>query len=634
MYQITLPNNTTIETDSNATYLDLLETFLPKESKQAYAVKINNECFDLSRQVSVSGTLSVLTFQDEEGKDIFWHSSAHALAQAIKRLYPKVQLTVGPVIKQGAGFFYYDIKLDEKITEDDFEKIELEIQKIRKENYSIQRLVVEKSKAISIFKEMGEDFKAQIIDELPLTEDITIYEQGEFKDLCRGPHLPATGKLGFFKLTAVSGAYWKGDASQAMLQRIYAVSFPTDKELRQYLFQIEEAKKRDHRKLGKELELFYFDETAPGMPFYKPLGTILFNVLASYIREECVKRSYQEVKTPIMLSDELWIRSGHYDNFKENMYFTEVEEHDFAIKPMNCPGASLLFKSQEHSYRDLPLKLAELGTVHRHELSGVLHGLFRVRAFTQDDAHIYCTEEQLFQQIKETIEFTLDVYKKFGFTDISIFIATRPVKFLGSDEIWDIATNSLVNSLNDLKIPFKIKEGEGAFYGPKIEFNIKDCLDRNWQCGTIQIDFSMPQRFNLEYKGADGKNHQPVMVHRAILGSVERFMGILIEHYEGKFPLWLAPIQISILTVNTAQDVYATSLFNELKSHGFRVYLDIRNEKIGYKIREWNFKKINYALVIGKQEEDNHLIALRTRGLQETNTMSLVDLINKLKGEL
>ena len=633
-YELTLPNNETIETDANATYIDLLETFLPKEAKQAYAVKVGQNIFDLKRNVSSSGTLDILTFQSDAGKEVFWHSSAHALAQAIKRLYPKAQLTIGPVVKSGPGFFYYDIQLEEKITEENFSKIEDEIQKIKKENHSITRTVLTKEEAIQKFTAMGEHFKAQIINELPIEEDISVYTQGEFSDLCRGPHLPNTNKLGVTKITAISGAYWKGDSSQPMLQRIYAVSFPTDKELRQYLFQIEEAKKRDHRKIGKELELFYFDETAPGMPFYQPNGTILFNNLVTYIRHECSVRGYHEIKTPIMLSDELWIRSGHYENFKENMYFTEVEEHDFAIKPMNCPGASLLYRSQEHSYRDLPLKLAELGTVHRHELSGVLHGLFRVRAFTQDDAHIYCTQEQLANQIEETISFTLDVYKKFGFTDVSIFVATRPIKSLGSDEIWDMATNALTQSLTALSMPFKIKEGEGAFYGPKIEFNIKDCLERNWQCGTIQVDFSMPTRFNLEYKGADNKQHQPVMLHRAILGSLERFMGILIEHYEGKFPLWLSPNQISILTVNSAQDDYAKKLEKNLLMAGFRVRIDLRNEKIGYKVRDWVQKKENYALVLGKQEEETNTVALRSRGSQETINMTIEELIHKLKGEL
>ncbi len=556
-------------------------------------------------------------------KEVLWHSSAHVLAQAVKRHYPNAQLTVGPVVKNGPGFFYYDIKMDEKITEDDFQRLEDEMHKIRDEGLEVTRHIYKRSDAIREFNEMGEKFKADIIASIPENETLTVYRQGEFQDLCRGPHVSKTSDLGFFKLTAISGAYWKGNPSAPMLQRIYGVSFSTEKELRKYLHNIKEAKKRDHRKIGKELGLFSLEELAPGMVFYHARGMTLFNILAGYIREECQKRGYQEIKTPTLMSGELWVRSGHYENFKENMYFTEIENKEFVIKPMNCPGANLVYKNKPHSYRDLPIRMAELGTVHRNELSGVLHGLFRVRAFTQDDAHIYCTPEQLQEEVSSAIEFTKDVYKRFGFSDIEVFIATRPEKALGSNDVWDEATDALIAALKSEETTFEIKEGEGAFYGPKIEFNIRDCLGRNWQCGTIQLDFFLPERFELEYVGHDGSRHQPVMIHRAILGSLERFIGILIEHYGGKFPLWLSPTQVSILTVNAVQNGYAQKVNSILQEKKIRSELDLRNKKISYKIREWNQKKINYAIVLGKNEEASSSISVRERGDKETFSMDI-----------
>ena len=563
-------------------------------------------------------------------EEVLWHSSAHVLAQAVKRHYPKAQLTVGPVIKHGPGFFYYDIKIDEKITENDFQKLENEMNKIRDEALEVTRHIYKRSDAIREFNAMGEKFKADIIASIPESETLTIYRQGEFQDLCRGPHVSNTSDLGFFKLTAVSGAYWKGDPSAPMLQRIYGVSFPTEKELKKYLQNIEEAKKRDHRKLGKELELFSFEECAPGMIFYHAKGTLLFNLLSEYIRDECQQRGYQEIKTPTVMSGELWVRSGHYENFQENMYFTEIENKEFVIKPMNCPGANLVYKNKLHSYRDLPIRMAELGTVHRNELSGVLHGLFRVRAFTQDDAHIYCTPEQLQEEVSSAIKFTKDVYNRFGFSDIEVFIATRPQKALGSEDIWEKAINALIAALNSEETPFKVKEGEGAFYGPKIEFNIRDCLGRNWQCGTIQLDFFLPERFELEYVGDDGSRHRPVMIHRAILGSLERFLGILIEHHGGKFPLWLSPTQVSILTINEAQNEYAQKVNNMLQRKKIRSKLDLRNEKIGYKIREWNQQKINYAIVLGQNEEKSSTISVRARGDKKISSMSINNFLQQI----
>ncbi len=634
MHKITLPNQQIVEVDENKTYGEILNEHMPGLAKHALAVKSGEKVLDVNRSVFEDGEITPVTFDSREGKEIYWHSSAHILAQAVKRIYPQAQLTFGPVADHGPGFFYYDIYLEEKISEEDLSRIEEEMNKIAGESIEISRHVYERKAAIDEFNSQGEKFKARIIDELPEGVEITVYKQGDFQDLCRGPHVANTGVLGNFKLTALAGAYWKGDANNEMLQRIYGVSFPTAKELKSYLHRIEEAKKRDHRKLGKELDLFSFHEEAPGMPFYHPKGTALFNLLQAYIRSECENRGYEELRTPTVLSDELWVRSGHYENFKENMYFTELDDRGFAIKPMNCPGSTLVFKERPRSYRDLPIRMAELGLVHRHELSGVLHGLFRVRAFTQDDAHIYCSPDQLKDEIEKTISFTVDVYKKFGFEKVDIFIATRPEKAMGSDEIWEKATNALTASLKELNLDYKIKEGEGAFYGPKIEFNISDSLERNWQLGTIQVDFSMPERFELEYAGSDGEKHRPVMVHRAILGSIERFMGILIEHYAGKLPLWLSPIQIRLLTVAETHHAYTEKLAAQLRAAGFRVETDLRSESIGYKIREWNSQKINYAAVIGDKEMNSEMVAVRKRGEKDTLDMQTGELIESLKKEM
>lgn len=638
MGKIKLFNDQIIESKNGVTFTEVIAEYLPDYKKKAVAVEYGSKLYDLTAKVpqgKEDDVLTPVTFQDEKGSEIYWHSSAHVLAQAVKRIYPKAQLTFGPVVKSGPGFFYYDIYLEEKITENDLEKIENVMHQITRENISVERMVLERDEAIRQFREMGEDFKTQIIDELPDDEIISVYKQGDFQDLCRGPHVASTGRLGFFKLTAVAGAYWKGDPANPMLQRIYGVSFPDKKELKNYLKSIEEAKKRDHRKIGKELDLFSFQEEGPGFPFFHPKGTLIYNLLTDYIRRECIERGYSEIRTPIILSDELWVRSGHYANFKENMYFTTIDDKEYAVKPMNCPGSNLIYKNSPKSYRDLPIRVAEMGTVHRHELSGVLHGLFRVRAFTQDDAHIYCEPDDLQNEIESAIRFVVDVYKKFGFEKIKTFIATRPEKALGSEEVWEKATKALVDSLHNMQLDYKIKEGEGAFYGPKIEFNIEDSLQRNWQLGTIQVDFSMPERFEMEYTGSDGQKHRPVMIHRAILGSFERFMGILIEHYEGKLPFWLAPVQIKVMTVaeNDAFIDYARKVTLSLKKAGFRVEEDYRAEKIGYKIREWNSMKINYAVIIGNSEVDEASVSLRARGEKETSSMSLNEMIGKLQSE-
>lgn len=635
LIHIELPDGSKKEWESGKSLLEFVETKLPFLSSKALAAKLSDgSVVDLSYCPSSDVSLQILTFSNKEGREVFHHSSAHLLGQAVQRLFPDAKLTVGPVIETGPGFFYYDVDMNGKVlTPEDLPKIEAEMEKIVKENQLVKRWELTKEEAIAKFRNEGEKYKVELIEGFSDAR-VSLYGQGEWYDLCRGPHVPKTGLLKAFKLTAISGAYWKANKDNAMLTRIYGVSFPSKKELDEYIFQVEEAKKRDHRKIGKELDLFSFQEEGPGFPFWHPKGTVLWNALADYIRRECLNNGYSEIKTPSILSSDLWKKSGHWDNFHENMYFTEIDEKDFAVKPMNCPGCSLVFNTHKHSYRELPVRYMELGTVHRHEMSGVLHGLFRVRAFTQDDAHIYCTTEQLETEIKAIIDFTFKVYKKFGFTEFKTFIATRPEKSQGSDEDWNQATNALKSALQNSNIPFAIKEGEGAFYGPKIEFNIKDSIGRNWQCGTIQVDFSMPNRFELEYAGSDGKTHRPVMVHRAIFGSLERFIGILIEHYEGKFPLWISPSQITILTVNENTIEYAKQLEKNFKEKGFRVQTDFANEKIGSKIRDGILSKANYLLIIGDKEVSSHSVSVRKRSEEKTTNYSLSDFINLLESEL
>ncbi|MEM7180389.1 MAG: threonine--tRNA ligase [Spirochaetota bacterium] len=633
--QITLPDGASKEAEAGISIASFISQNLGKSlSKEALAAKINGKEVDLSTTLTEDTTLEILTYNSPEGKEVFYHSSAHILGQAVQRLWKDALLTIGPVVESGPGFFYYDVDFgDVSITPEDLPKIEKEMQKIVKENFHVKRQELSKEEAIRKFEAEGEKYKVELISGFD-SDSVSLYEQGEWYDLCRGPHVPSTSKIKAFKLTALAGAYWRGDRDNKMLQRIYGVSFASKKELEEYIFQLEEAKKRDHRKLGKEMDLFSFQEEAPGFPFWHPRGTILWNSLADYIRKECALRGYEEIRTPSILSSELWKKSGHWDNFHENMYFTEIDAADYAVKPMNCPGCSLVYKHHHHSYRELPLRYSELGTVHRHELSGVLHGLFRVRAFTQDDAHIFTPIEGLQAEIIEVIDFTFTVYKKFGFKEFKTYIATRPEKSQGKDEDWEAATAALTKALEEKEIPFEIKEGEGAFYGPKIEFNIKDSIGRMWQCGTIQVDFSMPERFGMDYVTNDGSRKTPVMVHRAIYGSIERFIGILIEHYEGKFPLWLAPDQIRILTVAESHKDYAREIYQQLLRQGFRVAIDGRNEKIGFKIRDAILKKFNYFLIIGDKEVGNRIVSVRKRGEQETNSMSLEVFSEQLQKEL
>ncbi len=611
--------------------LDFIKQNAKKESKDTIAAKFNGQEVDLTYIPETDGNLELIFTTTNEGLEILRHSTSHLMAQAVKRLYPNVQVTIGPAIKDG---FYYDFDTDKPFTDEDLHKIEAEMKKIIKENIPVIRKIMTKKDAIEYFKKNNEPYKVEIIEDID-ADTVSFYEQGDFIDLCRGPHVPSTGYLKAYKLMSVAGSYWRGDSNNKMLSRIYGTAFESKESLDNYLKKLKEAKERDHRKLGKELNLFSFHDEGPGFPFWHPKGMIIYKEVESYIRKENEKRGYVEIKTPAILNEELWHRSGHWDNYKENMYFTEIDETKFAIKPMNCPGGLIVYNSNIHSYRDLPLRVAELGFVHRHELSGALHGLFRVRAFTQDDAHIFCTEEQLADEIINTIDYYLSVYKDFGFKNFEIFVSTRPAKSIGTDEAWELATNSLINALDKLNISYKINEGDGAFYGPKIDFNIKDVLDRNWQCGTLQVDFSLPMRFEISYEGKDGRKHTPVMLHRAILGSMERFIGILTEHYNGKFPLWLSPLQVAIVNVlnDKNQIERVKEIANAFKNENFRVEIDDGNDNLGTKIKKYRLQRTPYTVIIGAEELSSGKLSVRTRSSKELKDIDLIEFIEKLKKE-
>lgn len=611
--------------------LDFIKQNAKKESKDTIAAKFNGQEVDLTYIPETDGNLELIFTTTNEGLEILRHSTSHLMAQAVKRLYPNVQVTIGPAIKDG---FYYDFDTDKPFTDEDLPKIEAEMKKIIKENIPVIRKIMTKKDAIEYFKKNNEPYKVEIIEDID-ADTVSFYEQGDFIDLCRGPHVPSTGYLKSYKLMSVAGSYWRGDSNNKMLSRIYGTAFESKESLDNYLKKLKEAKERDHRKLGKELNLFSFHDEGPGFPFWHPRGMIIYKEVESYIRKENEKRGYVEIKTPAILNEELWHRSGHWDNYKENMYFTEIDETKFAIKPMNCPGGLIVYNSNIHSYRDLPLRVAELGFVHRHELSGALHGLFRVRAFTQDDAHIFCTEEQLADEIINTIDYYLSVYKDFGFKNFEIFVSTRPTKSIGTDEAWELATNSLINALDKLNIAYKINEGDGAFYGPKIDFNIKDVLDRNWQCGTLQVDFSLPMRFEISYEGKDGRKHTPVMLHRAILGSMERFIGILTEHYNGKFPLWLSPLQVAIVNVlnDKNQIEKVKEIANAFKNENFRVEIDDGNDNLGSKIKKYRLQRTPYTVIIGAEELSSGKLSVRTRSSKELKDIDLIEFIEKLKKE-
>lgn len=600
-----------------------------KLAKEAIAAKINDKLVDLNHGFKNDDQVEIITADSEDGIEIIRHSTAHVMAQAVKRIYGNVKLAIGPTIKNG---FYYDFDLDISLTQDDLKKIEDEMNKIINEDLKFKRDDVSRDEALKIMSKKGEYYKVELINALDESEKISLYEQGDFTDLCRGPHIPSTKFIKAFKLTSVAGAYWRGNEKNKMLQRIYGVAFSSKKELEKYLNMIEEAKKRDHRKLGRELKLFEIMDEGPGFPFFLPKGVILKNILIDYWRKLHNEAGYVEIETPIMLNKELWIRSGHWDHYKENMYTSMIDNKEFALKPMNCPGGMLVYKSEGHSYRDLPLRVGELGRVHRHELSGALHGLMRVRAFTQDDAHIFMLPEQIKSEILGVIKLIDEVYGTLGFK-YNVEISTRPEDSMGSYEEWNMAERSLKEALDEGGLDYKINEGDGAFYGPKIDFHIEDSLGRSWQCGTIQLDFQLPQRFELEYIGSDGGKHRPIVIHRVIFGSIERFIGILIEHFAGKFPVWLSPIQVKVLPIFDSFMEYGHEVIDKLRKYGIRCEIDNRSEKIGYKIREARNERVPYMIIVGEKEKNHGNISLRSRDMGEEGSTSLEEFITRVLKE-
>ncbi len=616
--------------NQGVTVLDIIKSTFPNSYLEAVAVVSNGQYFDLSTKILNDTEIQVLSYNDPDGLQIFWHSSSHILAYAVKSLYPDAKLGIGPAISNG---FYYDFQFKNPLSSEDLIQIEKKMQEIVKADRLFTREELHKDEAISIFKERKEDFKIELIQDIE-GEMVTVYKNNGFLDLCRGPHVPSTGYIRYFKLLSIAGSYWRGDERNAVLQRIYGIAFPSKKTLSKHLLDLEEAKKRDHRKLGKELDLFSFQPEGPGFPFWHPNGSILYNEIMNYMRVTLQKHGYEEIRTPLILNEALWHQSGHWDNYKENMYFTNIDEQPYAVKPMNCPGGLLVYKNTPHSYKEFPIRTSEMGVVHRHEKSGVLHGLFRVRQFTQDDAHIFCTPEQMEDEIIGCINLVEEVYHNFGFVAFQVELSTRPAKSIGSDDMWQRAEKTLNNALSKKKIDFQVNHGEGAFYGPKIDYHVKDSLGRMWQCGTIQLDFSMPERFELEYIGPDNDKHRPVMIHRAILGSVERFIGILIEHYGGAFPLWLAPVQCIFLPISEKHHKYAENLFKQTIEQGIRCKLDNRNEKIGYKIREAEVKKIPYMFIIGDKELESQSVSVRKRKEGDLGTQSLDQFLEFIKNQI
>lgn len=616
-----------IEEGSNG--YSLAASISKKLAKEAIAAKINDKLVDLNHGLKNDDKVEIITADSEDGIEIIRHSTAHVMAQAVKRIYGNVKLAIGPTIKNG---FYYDFDLDISLTQDDLKKIEDEMNKIINEDLKFKRDDVSREEALKIMSEKGEYYKVELINALDESEKISLYEQGDFTDLCRGPHIPSTKFIKAFKLTSVAGAYWRGSEKNKMLQRIYGVAFSSKKELEKYLNMIEEAKKRDHRKLGRELKLFEIMDEGPGFPFFLPKGVILKNILIDYWRKLHNEAGYVEIETPIMLNKELWIRSGHWDHYKENMYTSMIDNKEFALKPMNCPGGMLVYKSEGHSYRDLPLRVGELGRVHRHEISGALHGLMRVRAFTQDDAHIFMLPEQIKSEILGVVKLIDEVYDTLGFK-YNVELSTRPEDSMGSDEEWNMAERSLKEALDEGGLDYKINEGDGAFYGPKIDFHIEDSLGRSWQCGTIQLDFQLPQRFELEYIGSDGGKHRPIVIHRVIFGSIERFIGILIEHFAGKFPVWISPIQVKVLPISDSFMEYGHEVIDKLRKYGIRCEIDNRSEKIGYKIREARNERVPYMIIVGEKEKNNGNISLRSRDMGEEGSTSLEEFITRVLKE-
>ena len=624
--EITLKDGKSISVEQGAKPIDIASKLSNKLKKTALAAKVDGELWDLMRPIEKDCELEILTFDDAEGRWTMRHTVSHVLAQAVKRLYPDTKLAIGPAIDKG---FYYDFDVDKAFTAEDLPKIEKEMAKIVSENLPLERFELPRDEAIAFMKEKNEPYKVELIEDLPEGETISFYRQGDFTDLCAGAHLPSTSRVRAFKLTSTAGAYWRGSEKNKMLCRIYGTAFEKKEDLQAYLTAIEEAKKRDHRKIGRELGLFMMNEAGPGFPFFLPKGMILKNLLLDYWHELHRRNGYQEISTPIMLSRSLWETSGHWDHYKENMYTTVIDETDFAIKPMNCPGGILVYQSEPRSYRDLPLRMGELGLVHRHEKSGQLHGLMRVRCFTQDDAHIFMTPEQIREEIKGVANLIDEVYTLFGFK-YHIELSTRPEDSMGSDEDWEIATEGLRGALDDLGLEYVVNEGDGAFYGPKIDFHLEDSIGRTWQCGTIQLDMQLPLRFELEYTGADGEKHRPIMIHRVAFGSIERFIGILIEHFAGAFPLWLSPVQVKILPISDKFADYALELKSMMEEKGIRVEVDTRSEKIGYKIREARNERTPYIAVVGEKEQESGTLSVRKRGQGEQGAIPAAEFIETL----
>ena len=628
--KITLKDGSVKEYAQSMSVLDIAKDISEGLARVATAAKVDGEIVDLRTEVTKDCELELLTFDSEEGKGAFWHTTSHILAQAVKRLYPETKLAIGPSIDNG---FYYDLDRETPFVPEDLEKIEAEMKKIAKEALPIERFTMPREEAIAYFKENEEPYKVELVEDLPEGEEISFYKQGEFTDLCAGPHLMSTKTVKAVKLTSLAGAYWRGDEKNKMLTRIYGISYPKKAELEEYLHRLEEAKKRDHRKLGKELGLFMMCDEGPGFPFFLPKGMVLKNTLLDYWRDLHKRNGYVEISTPIILSRHLWENSGHWDHYKDNMYTTVIDEEDFAVKPMNCPGGMLVYKSEPRSYKDLPLRAGELGLVHRHEKSGALHGLFRVRCFTQDDAHIFMMPDQIREEIKGVARLIDEVYSLFGFK-YHVELSTRPEDSMGSDEDWELATEGLRGALEDLGLDYVVNEGDGAFYGPKIDFHLEDSIGRTWQCGTIQLDMQMPQRFELEYTGADGEKHRPIMIHRVAFGSIERFIGILIEHFAGAFPTWLAPVQVKVLPISGKHLEYGQKVLKELEAAGIRAEIDERAEKIGYKIREAQMQKIPYMLVVGAKEEESSLVSVRSRFAGDEGQKSIADFISAIREEI
>jgi len=615
--------------DSESTMYDVIKQSDPQLAKKALAVKVKDSKKDLYDKPEEGDKIEVITFDSREGKEIFFHSSSHVMAQAVQELFPGTKLAIGPAIDDG---FYYDFDTEHTFTPEDFIAIEKKMKEVVRKDLPFRKKTLKKEEAVNLFKQRGETYKLELLQEIP-DDEINIYQQGDFIDLCRGPHIPSTRKIKAFKLLSVAGAYWRGNEKNRMLQRIYGISFDSTEKLEHYLKMLEEAKRRDHRKIGKDLDLYSFHEEGIGFPFFHPKGMIIRNLLEYFWREEHHKQGYQEVKTPIILNKSLWVQSGHWDHYKENMYFTKIDDQDFAVKPMNCPGGILVYKNRLHSYKEFPLRIAELGLVHRHELSGVLHGLFRVRSFTQDDAHIYMRPSQIKEEVQNLIDFEGFFYRTFGF-DYHIELSTKPENAMGSEAVWDKATNSLRDALNDKGLDYKVNEGDGAFYGPKIDFHLKDCLGRSWQCGTIQLDFLMPDLFDLYYINPNGEKKRPVMLHRTILGSLERFIGILIEQFAGSLPIWIAPIQVRLLPIADRHISYGKKLEKLLSECNIRVELDENNEKIGAKIRNAEMQKIPCMLIFGDKEVSEDSVNVRKQGKGDMGSSTITQFISQLDREI